>query len=89
MDLDKYTGRFDVAGHTMIIRKNGKGLSVGGTDGGAPFSAYPQTGNEFVSHDQGSITKLTFTKDAAGKATGFKLVRDGRPLGELQRIEEK
>ena len=26
---------------------------------------------------------------AAGKVTGFKLVRDGRLLGELQRIEEK
>jgi RNA polymerase sigma factor (sigma-70 family) len=87
VNLDNYVGQFAMPDHTLIITKQDKGISIGGTDGGAPFVAYPQSETQFVSHDQGSVTTLTFLKDGSGRATSFKLIRDGRELGELKRSE--
>lgn len=89
LPLDSYTGEFQMEGHELILTKRGRGISIRGAhDGGAPFVAYPRSETEFASRDQGSLTTLTFTRDAAGKATGFRLVRDGQLLGELKRPEK-
>jgi hypothetical protein len=85
VDLDSYVGQFEMPDHKLILKKQGTGIAVFGTDGGVPFVAYPQSENEFVSHDQGSITKLTFERDASRRVTQFTLVRDGKLLGELKR----
>jgi RNA polymerase sigma factor (sigma-70 family) len=88
-NLESYAGKYEMPGHKLILRKKGKGISVGGTDGGVPFVAYPQSENEFVSYDQGSITKLTFAKDASQRVTELRLVRDGRFLGDLKKSEPR
>ncbi len=85
LPLDQYTGDFRMDGHELILTKRGRGLAIGSRNGGAPFVAYPQSATEFVSHDQGSLTTLSFTLDNAGRAAGFRLMRDGRLLGELKR----
>ncbi len=87
LPLDKYTGRFRYQEHELIISKKGKGLSIGSAGSGVPFVAYPSSATEFVSHDQGSLTRLSFTLDQTSRASGFKLVRDGRLLGDLQRAD--
>jgi RNA polymerase sigma factor (sigma-70 family) len=87
--LERYTGEFSMEGHELVLSRRGKGLSIrGARGGGAPFVAYPQSETEFVSHDQGSLTTLTFERDAAGRATAFRLVRDGQVLGDLRRSEK-
>ncbi len=87
--LERYTGEFSMEGHELVLSRRGKGLSIrGARGGGAPFVAYPQSETEFVSHDQGSLTTLTFERDAAGRATAFRLVRDGQVLGDLRRPEK-
>jgi hypothetical protein len=88
LPIDQYTGRFQMADHDLTLTKKGKGISISETqNGGAPFVIYPSSESEFVSHDHGSLTTVSFTRNAAGRAVSFRLERDGHFLGDLKRTD--
>ena len=82
-----FEGRFEMPGHTLVLQKRGAGLAAVAVDGQVGFVAYPESETKFVSHDQGSLTELVFSRDSSGHMTRVALIRDGRKLGELQRID--
>lgn len=84
VNLEDYVGRFEMPDRRIDILKKGSGISVF-IDGKPAFVAYPEAMERFVSRDHGSITELTFVKNAEGRPVQFTLVRDGRKLGELKR----
>lgn len=86
VNLDDYVGRFEMPGRRIDIQRQDTGISVF-IDGKPAFVAYPQSVEKFVSRDHNSITELTFVRDGAGRVAHFRLVRDGRRLGELKRPE--
>jgi len=88
VNLDEYIGRFEMAGHTLDFQKYGGGIAAM-VEGRPGFVAYPESEGKFVSHDQNSVTELSFARDASGQITQVTLVRDGRKLGDLKRANSQ
>jgi RNA polymerase sigma factor (sigma-70 family) len=87
VSLNSYEGRFEMPGHTLVLQRRGAGLAAVDVDGRAGFIAYPASDTKFISHEQNSLTELTFLRDASGRVTEVTLIRDGRKLGDLKRSD--
>ena len=74
--LQTLIGRYDVAGQTLEISFKGEGTIICAFSGQQAVELEPVRGMRFKSKDS-DMFSMTFTKDEAGRVTGFTYVTMG------------